>query len=54
MGSDTRNVTIIIHQYVIACIVENAFLKQQHRIVEIIDLTLLDPQQLITLGDRIH
>lgn len=54
MRSGSRNEATVVHQYAVVCAVEDAFLKQQDRIVEIVDFPLLNPQQLVTLGDRVH
>lgn len=44
----------IVHENAVVGIVEDSFLEQEHRIIEIVDLPLLNPEQLITLGNGVH
>lgn len=34
--------------------VEDAFLEQEDGVVEVVDFALLDPEQLVALGDGVH
>lgn len=54
VNTGPSDVTAIVHQNAVVGAVKNAFLEQQHRIVEIVDLPLLNPEQLVTLGSGVH
>lgn len=44
----------ITHENAIVGVVEDALLEQQYSIVEIVDLPLLNPEQLVALRNGIH
>lgn len=43
----------VVEQGVVGA-VEDAFLEEEDGVVEVVDFALLDPEQLVTLGDGVH